>query len=161
MYIIGEWDSLDRHMNHFIPSTENQSLLESLKHLATVDWLLHIDAPHATLPLPDEDGKGQGAGKEYLYGITRHFVKSGERISFEKAFHENKEYLQNHVTEGKIGGGWRVDKEEDKEEFVLFSPWQSVDQHYDFADTEGFEKYGKIREYIDGAEIKHAKMLDI
>ena len=88
-------------------------------------------------------------------------MKSGERISFEKAFHENKEYLQNHVTEGKIGGGWRVDKEEDKEEFVLFSPWQSVDQHYDFADTEGFEKYGKIREYIDGAEIKHAKMLDI
>ena len=31
LYIIGEWDSLGQHMNHFIPSAENQSLLRALK----------------------------------------------------------------------------------------------------------------------------------
>ena len=52
IYIFGEWDSLDQHMNQFIPGAENQALLQSLKGLLTVEWLLHIDASHAELPLP-------------------------------------------------------------------------------------------------------------
>lgn len=113
IYIIGEWDSLDQHMNDFIPSVDNQELLESLKDLLGVDWLLHIDAPHADLPLP---GPGTNNTKVPVYGLVRHFVKDGQKEQFRGTYNNEKRHLQGFVTEGKIGGGWRVDKEGDKEE---------------------------------------------
>jgi heme-degrading monooxygenase HmoA len=162
IYIIGEWDSLDQHMKGFIPGPDNQALLEDLKDLLTVTWLEHIDASHAELPLPkDERRKGQALRGEMVWSIGRHFVKSGEKDAFKETFEENKQYLQEYVTEGRVSGGWRVDKEEGKEEYVLFSPWKSVEQHMGFGKTEGFQKYGRIRKHIDGAEIKHARLLDI
>ena len=54
-----------------------------------------------------------------------------------------------------------MDKEEEKEEYVLFCPWRDIDQHFSFGKTEGFAKYAKIRDYVDGADIKHAKILEL
>jgi quinol monooxygenase YgiN len=162
IYIIGEWDSLDQHMNEFIPGPDNQAVLEGLKDLLTVPRLEHIDAPHADLPLPKTETLRERALRgELVWSIGRHFVKSGEREAFQEMLEENQQYLQDYVTEGSIGGGWRVDKEEGKDEFVLVCPWKSVEQHMEFGKTEGFKKYGGIREYIDGAEIKHARLLDV
>ncbi|KAF3040889.1 hypothetical protein E8E12_003557 [Didymella heteroderae] len=158
IYIIGEWLSLDEHMNSFIRSAENHAVLESLKDLLSVDWLLHIDKPHADLPLP---GPRTNRAKASIYGLVRHFVKSGQREQFQETYESKKRHLQTFVTEGKIGGGWRVDKEGDREEWVLLTPWTSVEQHHAFAETMGFAEYGKIREHIDGAEIKHAQILNI
>lgn len=158
IYIIGEWDSLDQHMNGFIPSAENQALLEDLKDSLSVDWLLHVDTPHADLPLP---AYGKSQPKASVYGLVRHFVKNGRRAQFQETYENEQRYLQAFVTEGTIGGGWRVDKEGDKEEWVLLAPWTSVEQHHGFAETDGFTEYGKIREHIEGAEIKHARILDI
>jgi quinol monooxygenase YgiN len=160
IYVIGEWDSLDQHMNHFIPSEANQALLRDLGPYLTVDWLLHIDAPHAVLPIPKT--KVENEGKEpHVVGIVRHFIRDGEKDEFKETFEENKHHLQEYVTEGKIGGGWRVDPEEGKDEFVLWHPWTEVDQHIKFAGTEGFQKYSKIREHINGAEIKHARLFEV
>ncbi|KAF2632036.1 hypothetical protein BU25DRAFT_138079 [Macroventuria anomochaeta] len=166
IYILGEWESLDRHMNDFIPSTDNLALLESLKNLLSVDWLLHINVPHADLPLPEA---GTSKQKASVYSIVRHFVKDGHRELFQWRFDTEKHHLQDFVSEGKIGGGWRIDKEGgkeggkegDKDEWVLLTPWTSVEQHHAFAETDGFAKYGNIREHIEGAEIKHARILDI
>ena len=158
VYIFGEWDSLDQHMNKFIPSAENQELLESLKDLLSVDWLLHINVPHADVPLPTP---GTDKRKAATYGIGRHFVKNNQRDQFQQTFDAEKHHLQGFVTEGMIGGGWRVDKEDNKEEFTLLTPWTSVEQHYEFAETDGFKEYGRIREHIEGVEIKHARILDI
>lgn len=158
IYIIGEWESLYQHMNGFIPSGENQALLESLKDQLSVDWLLHIDVSHAMLPLPGASATTQ---KNPVYAIVRHFVKDGERALFQQSFETEKHHLQGFITEGTIGGGWRIDKESDKEEWILLSPWTDVEQHHAFAETDGFVKYGRIREYIDGAEIQHARILDI
>lgn len=158
IYIIGEWDSLSQHMNDFIPSSDNQAVLESLKGLLTVDWLQHIDVSHVNLPLPSAGTNKQSAP---VYGIARHFVKSGQRELFQQTFDVEMHHLQDFVIEGKIGGGWRIDKEDGKEEWVLLSPWTSVEQHHAFADMDGFMKYSKIREHIGGAEIKHARVLDI
>jgi heme-degrading monooxygenase HmoA len=158
IYIIGEWDSLDQHTDNFIPSADNQATLESLKGLLSVDWLLHIDAAHADLPLPPSRMNMATAS---VYGLVRHFVKGGQRKKFQEAYDNEKRHLQAFVTEGKIGGGWRVDRDGDKEEWVLLAPWISVEQHHAFAETDGFAEYGKIREHIEGAEIKHARILDI
>ncbi|KAF2463391.1 uncharacterized protein BDR25DRAFT_307829 [Lindgomyces ingoldianus] len=160
LYIIGEWDSLDQHMNNFIPSGDNQAVLESLKNELTVDWLLHIDAPHSALPLPKGTSGTTGGGPQ-LWSIGRHFIKTVEKGKFKETFESHKHFLQDYVTEGTIGSGWRVDPEEGKDEFVLWCPWKEVEQHYEFATTEGFQKYSKIKEYVDGTEIKHAKLLDL
>ncbi|KAJ8114776.1 hypothetical protein OPT61_g3422 [Boeremia exigua] len=158
IYIIGEWESLDQHMNEFIPSTDNQALLESLQGSLSVDWLLHIDVSHAGLPLT---GKGATKQTAPTFAIVRHFIKGGERAQFQQTFDEEKHHLQDFVTEDKIGGGWRVDTEGDEDEWVLLTPWKNVEQHHEFAQTDGFTNYGKIRAHIQGAEIKHARFLDL
>jgi quinol monooxygenase YgiN len=162
IYIIGEWGSLDQHMNHFIPCPENQAVLASLQDALTVPRLEHIDAPHAALPLPKNPRQFEQALRgELIWSISRHFVKDREKQAFHDTFNAKKQYLQDFVTEGTIGGGWRVDKEDGKEEFVLFSPWKSVEQHMQFAETEGWKEYGRIGEFVEGADFKHAKLLDI
>lgn len=158
IYIFGEWNSLDQHMNEFIPSAENRALLEGLKDLLSVDWLLHVDTPHADLPLP---GLGKKQTKAPVYGLVRHFVRNGRRAQFQETYENEKRHLQAFVTGGTIGGGWRVDKEGEEEEWVLLTPWMSVEQHHSFAETDGFTKYGKIQECIEGADIKHARILDL
>lgn len=162
IYIVGEWESLDQHMNHFIPSADNQSLLESLKDQLSVDWLIHADVPHANLPLPNSPTDIEKALRgDVVWSIARHMVKDGKKDDFHRTFEANKHYLQNFITEGTMGGGWRVDCEDGKEEWVLMCPYTSVQQHYEFAKTGEFEKYGLIREWIEGAEIKQVKLLDI
>ncbi|KAF2261925.1 hypothetical protein CC78DRAFT_546236 [Lojkania enalia] len=156
LYIIGEWDSVDQHIDEFIPSADNQAILESLKDVLVVDWLFHIDAPHADLPLPKSTDD-----MKPTFGITRLFVRSGEKGNFQKMFEENRKYLQDFITEGTIGGGWRADPEDGKDEFVVFSPWKDVEQHHAFAKTDGFEKYGRIRDFLEGAEIKHANIIEM
>ena len=162
IYIIGEWDSLEQHLDHFIPGQENQAVLKSLKDEVSVNWLIHIDAPHTNLPLPKNNTERTRAHNgELVWSIVRHFVRESEKDSFKQALKANKHHLQEFVTEGTIGGGWRVDAQDPEAEFVLVCPWTRVEQHSEFAETEGFVKYGQIREYITGAEIKHARLLDI
>jgi quinol monooxygenase YgiN len=162
IYIFGEWESLDQHMNHFIPSPENQALLESLKDSMTVDWLLHANVSHADLPLPKSAAEMAKALRgELVLSVARHFVKSENRERFRQTFEANRNYLQDYITEGEIGGGWRMDIEGGKDEWVLLCPFKNIQQHLDFAETEAFTHYAQIREHIDGAEIKHAKLLDI
>jgi heme-degrading monooxygenase HmoA len=158
IYIIGEWDSLDQHTNDFIPSAENQALLENLKELLSVEWLLHIDASHAALPLP---ASAQNQAKASVYALVRHYVKNGQRAQFQETYENEKRHLQAFVTEGTIGGGWLVDNDGDEEVWMLLTPWTSVEQHHAFAETAGFAEYGRIREHIEGAEIKHARILDM
>jgi quinol monooxygenase YgiN len=162
IYIIGEWESLEQHMNQFIPSADNQAVLESLKDVLTVEWLVHVDVSQANLPLPKDEAQLKAAQSgELIWSIARHFVKDGEKPAFQETLDAKRHYLQDHVMEGTIGGGWRIDKEDQKEEFVLFCPWKSIQQHLDFGKTEAFREYAQIREHIHGAEIKHAKLLDV
>ncbi|KAH7414551.1 hypothetical protein DE146DRAFT_38963 [Phaeosphaeria sp. MPI-PUGE-AT-0046c] len=163
IYIVGEWESLDQHMKHFIPSDGNQALLVLLKDQLSVEWLLHADVSHADLPLPrSKSAIDKAIGGELIFSIARHMVKDGQKEEFQRTFVANRQYLQGFLTEGIMGGGWRIDKEEEgKEEWVLLCPYTSVQQHYDFAKTPEFERYGLIREHMDGAEIKHAKILDV
>lgn len=167
IYVLGEWDSLSQHMNDFIPSATNQSLLETLKDKLSVSWLLHLDTPHASLPLPTTPSQLSQAhlGEQdggLIWSIGRHFIKPASKTSFTTSFETNKHFLSDYVTEGFIAGGWRLDKESSsQEEFVLFCPWKSREQHADFAHTKGFQEYAKIGESIEGVEVRHMRLLDI
>ncbi|OCL13264.1 hypothetical protein AOQ84DRAFT_118195 [Glonium stellatum] len=154
IYVFGEWESLTQHMDAFIPSAQNQELLDAVKDQLAIEGLVHLNVGHASLPSADEVGAADN-----VFSIGRHFVKAGAKDEFAAAFEANKHALQDYATQGKIGGGWRVDKDGNKEEWVLFCPWKNVDEHIGFVNTQGFAEYSKIREYVDGVDIKHAKVI--
>lgn len=154
IYVFGEWESLDQHMNGFVASSENKELLDVLKDQMVIEWVVHLDVEHKDLPSAEEVSDGAK-----VYSIGRHFVKAGQKSDFSETFQGNKHNLQGYVTQGKIGGGWRVDRDGDKEEWVLFCPWKNVDEHMGFVNNEGFAEYAKIRDHIDGVDIKHAMVI--
>jgi hypothetical protein len=162
IYILGEWESLDQHLTEFIPSAENQDVLESLKGLVTVEWLLHIDAPHANLPLPKTATMRNSALQDDLtMVIVRCFVRNGKKADLEETYPENKQHLQEYVAGGIIGGGWRVERENNKDELILFYSFKSVQQVEEPAIMGAFENDGQIQEHIDGIDVKYVKLLDI
>lgn len=159
IFILGAWPSVDFHMQEFIPGQANQELLALLKDQVTVDFMFHLDLDQGVHPLP--------LSKDVI-AVVRHFMKEGDKDGFTATFENNKHELESFVRSDRhVVGGWRVDKgydpsvdgEKRTEEFVLFTAWDSVEHHFGFAKTEGFQRYSKIRNHIDGADIKHAKEL--
>jgi hypothetical protein len=166
IYVIGEWDSLDQHLNDFIPSADNQALLESLKDAITVDSNLeHLDVSNAELPLPTTQAQLEQARRgELVWSIVHCNVKADERHRFLDAFDEELRFLQGHINElkGKTGRGWCVSGKGDKGNVsVALCPWKSVEQHLGFGKTEGYAEVGDIGDFVDEIDVKHAKLLDI
>lgn len=160
IYIIGAWPSVDIHMQEFIPSPANQDLLAILKDDIAVEWMFHLDIDQTKHKLPLH---------RPTVGIVRHFIKDGQKDQFQKTFKENKHHLESFIGgEEAVVGGYRLDfgfdpsleSDRNDDEFVLFTGWNDVEQHGSFAETEGFEKYARIRDHIRGADIKHAVRLN-
>ena len=160
IFILGAWPSVDFHMQEFIPGQPNQEVLELLKDMVTVDWMFHLDLDQSEKPLPL---------KRAIIAIARHFVRDGDKDGFNATFEDNKHELEAFTGgSDQVVGGWRLDKgfdpsitgDKGKDEFVLFTGWDTVEQHFDFAKTEGYQKYSQIRNHINGAESKHAMLLD-
>ncbi|KAF2018640.1 hypothetical protein BU24DRAFT_418160 [Aaosphaeria arxii CBS 175.79] len=160
LYIIGEWDSLDQHMNQFIPSAENQALLEDITPHFTVDWLVHIDAPHAELPIPKATNDHPNGS--HIVSISRLFIQDGQADNFRAAWAEGKHVLEDFVTEGKVGFGFRIDvKEGERQEFFLWSPWKDEAQHHAFVKVDGFEEFVKATQYVTDPIFKHATVFTV
>lgn len=94
-----------------------------------------------------------------VIAISRYFVEHAKKAEFDTAFKNGESYLGAHTAPFTYSGGWRLDKEGDDEEFVLFSGWNKVEDHYGFAETEGFKEFGKIKGALNGAEIKHLQLV--
>ena len=148
VYILGSWHSIEQHMGSWISSPENQALLQLMKDQVQVEWMFHVDIDPFTLPF-----------EKPTLAIARHFVEADKKGGFEEMFHSVKHHLEVFVGgKGLVRGGWRIDKDEEKsgeEEWLLFTGWDSLENHLKFAKTEGFEEYTKIRDF------SHAVKLDV
>lgn len=149
IYILGSWPSVKHHYEVFIPSFENQQALEMVKDLLDVEALLHVDLDPKEVPL-----------RSGFIAITRHHIKAGEREAFDATFAKCKGPLVE-ATEGQLVGGWREDSEEGKEEWVLLTSWEALEDHTQFGNSERFKEYATIRDHVDKFEVKHAKVLNI
>lgn len=157
LYILGSWPSAALHNNTFLPSAENQALLEKVKGQVEVKWMVHIELEQSTIPLDAP-----------TLAIGQHVITPSNNAGFEEAFDDNKHHLE-HFSTRKIAGGWRHEKDERpdggvRDVFVVFSGWDDVDHHNNFAKGEpAFDEYSKIIEWIDkgGFEVKHAVQLDL
>ncbi|CRG86966.1 hypothetical protein PISL3812_03979 [Talaromyces islandicus] len=148
IYILGGWSSVAAHMDDWIPSSANQEALASLADSVEVVWLQHIDIP------PNASKISIDAP---VMAIDRYFIPSTNKSGYEQTFSDTKHHLEEYVAPRSIEGGWRLDStEEGKDEFVLFSAWAAIEDHFKFAESEGFKEFGRIKEFLEGADIKHA-----
>ncbi|KAK3299325.1 uncharacterized protein B0H64DRAFT_439709 [Chaetomium fimeti] len=117
-------------------------------------------------------GKGRGGTGDGGLGsllespvisVRRIFVKRVDRAAFEAKFEEVRGILEGYARPHLVRFGWREDVEdgEDEDEFVLVCGGDSVDQHFAFAESEGFARYGELRELIARVDLKHYKPLSL
>lgn len=174
LYILGGWSSVSTHMQDWIPSQTNQDLLKALSDEVDVKWMFHFDCdPDDVVARFAKKSRDEGG----VISVGRHFVKEGMRAEFEQCWIGNVEALEPFLARGKEGrrSGWRVDwgyvaadgqdgeerKDAEVNEFVLLGAWGKVEDHtVEFVKTEEFQRYGKIRNYVEGAEIRHGKVID-
>lgn len=162
IYIIGKWNSPEAHYA-FLPSAENQKLLELFKedvHIEGKDGkkmqMWHLD--HDVFDVP--------SGAEWVFkapvvSCNQHFVPKEKKFGLIEKFNEVKGLLDDFTKPYGVVGGWRIEKEDEgKEEWVLFSGFESMDHHMEFAKTEGFEKYREIVEFVGGFEVKHLRAVE-
>ncbi|RHZ54379.1 uncharacterized protein CDV56_106056 [Aspergillus thermomutatus] len=146
IYLVGGWDSAQQHYD-WIPSATNQGIMERLSKEMEVVWMFHVDG--------DAARQGELLTEASVVAVGRYFMTAEEKEGFKRVFEETQHHLEGFTKPLPVFKGWRIEKEEGKEEFVLFSGWTEVQQHFDFARSEGFQEFSKINEYVDSAEIKH------
>ena len=154
IYLIGSWSSLAQHMESWIPSPENQALLQLMKDQVEVEWMFHVALDPTTLPI-----------NAPLLAIARHFVARDNKIKFEEVINGVKHRLELRIGSQELGkGGWKIEKDDDRvreEEWVLFSGWESVEKHMDFAETKEFKEYVRIIDLMEGSEIRYATRMSL
>lgn len=160
IYLVGEWQSLEQHYQDMHNNEKwKKTVIEMSQKYFDFQWMCHYDFSMSDVQL--------GAP---VLSIGRHFVSKEKRTDFIQFFAKHKRYLDEYVTEGTVVGGWRVDEgnstkgssldqHKELDEFVLLAPWQDVQQHKSFTESDGFKEYAKIKDLIIDADIKHAHLL--
>ncbi|KAH8598121.1 hypothetical protein B0O99DRAFT_539224 [Bisporella sp. PMI_857] len=163
IYTLGKWDSVAAHAA-FLPSAENQDLLRLLKDdiSASIDRQMkmwHLDGDIFSVKEGERD-----VLQAPTVSLSRHFVPIEKKAGFMNKFVEVKGLLEDYTTTLKVVGGWRIEKEsigdEEREEWALFSGFDSVEAHMGFAKTKGFEKYREIVEFVESFEVRHLARIE-
>lgn len=160
------WESVAAHWD-WIRSAENQRVMGGLaERIVAEDTVLFHVAGGIFGGEKDKGGDGGGLGsllESAVISVGRMFVKRGDRGAFEAKFEEVRGILEGYARPHLVRFGWREDVEEgaEEEEFVVVCGWDSVEQHFAFAESEGFPPYGELRELIARVDLKHYKLLPL
>ncbi|KAJ5581316.1 hypothetical protein N7450_007617 [Penicillium hetheringtonii] len=147
-FLIGGWESVDQHRGEWIISEMNQRLLGKLKDAVDVKWMFHLDIdPSAPVPFSAP-----------IIGVARCFVEQSNKAEFDRLFAAGFEDLKIFTAPYPCFGGWRIDKEGEDEEFVLFTGWNSVEQHQEFYKSELSREFAKTKSVIKQTDVKHVQL---
>jgi heme-degrading monooxygenase HmoA len=161
LYVLGTWPSREAHVETFIPSAANQSILADLADVLEVVWLHHLQAPTGIPVVPATGPVGED--KNAVLSISRHFVDDPRKAEFERVWAEKIGLLDDFTKAGTEAlAGWSIEVEEGKAEFVLVLGWEAVEKHSEFGNSElGREYLGAVRAVLYGGEVKHAEVLEL
>jgi hypothetical protein len=150
IYLLGGWDSVTQHMEKWIPSSTNQTLLELLKDEIDVLWMFHVDVDceEILIDVPNVT-------------IGRYLLEDGGKDSFQETSDATNRYVSEFSSPRPFQGGRRIDKEDNKEEFVLFMDRDDVAHHMSCTGLEGFHGFPTLRDPMDSVEIRHAVRLSL
>jgi hypothetical protein len=167
LYILGSWPSRALHMNSFITTDANRSIVASLKPFVAFasSSVHHISLDPALIPTTAP-----------ILVIRHHAISPMNLASFEESMEAASLHLA-HVSQRPIASGWQIEKAEGggaqgsrpddlgdgSEMFVLFSGWDDLGHHKEFQDSGRGEEYEKVREWIDegGLEVRHAMRVEL
>ncbi|KAK2745270.1 hypothetical protein FQN57_003965 [Myotisia sp. PD_48] len=173
VYVLGTWESLTQHVDDWIPSDENQAILKLIEGKVEVEWLIHLDID------PTESLQASQAGFSLVDApamvIVRHFVNSGKTNKFINGFTSGTDTRKDVTVPFYLRSSRRIDIEtkdghgpgeqelprKEKEEFVSFFTWQGLVNFPMLSETEGFEKYERVVEFLDGFDVKHVKKWEL
>ncbi|KAJ5669807.1 hypothetical protein N7462_010877 [Penicillium macrosclerotiorum] len=150
-YLSGGWNSVEAHCGEWIISETNQKALGQLKDDIDIEWMFHLDIDPSTF-------NSKIPYNAPVIAISRYFVEANRKTEFDSIMKAGVPHLERYTTPFTYSGGWRIDKEGEDEEFVLFSGWNKVEDHFGFASSEAFEEFGKIKNALKGADIKHVRI---
>lgn len=178
LYLLGSWTSVSAHYA-FLPSPENAALLETLKDDVVIgvqgeeeDEGKGIRMFHLECDLfgQAKDGK-RGVLEAPVVAVTRSFVKSNNREAFDKRFEGVKVLLEELSGEYAFMGGWRIEKQKvsddekggegEREEWVMFSGWKSLEEHNKLAHPKVGDKFKAVLEWVEGIEVRHFKAVEL
>ena len=165
IYLLGGWDSVKAHSEEWLASETREKLVATLQDAVEVVWTQHLKLGLEGLQTPTENSDN-GIGKipidAPVLSVGRYFIPKANTAAFQGTFTATKSGLEAFVAPRTMDGGWRLDPEAvadqasvEKEEFVLFGGFGAVEEHSNFAKTEAFKEFSKIRDFMDGFEIKH------
>ncbi|KGO41011.1 hypothetical protein PEXP_083740 [Penicillium expansum] len=124
----------------------NQNLLAQLQSSLDVSWMFHLDVDPSTSKIPLDAP---------VLAITRCFVEASKNDEFDAVFKAAVSHLEAYTAPFSVCGAWRIDKEGEDEEFVLFSGWNKVQDHVAFGESGASKEFGKIKALMKDAEGKH------
>jgi hypothetical protein len=161
LYVLGTWPSREVHVETFVPSAANQSVLAELADVLEVVWLHHLEAPTG-FPLTPATGP-VGEDEKAVLSISRHFMEEARKAEFERAWAEKISLVTGSTKTGTdMIAGWSIEAEEGTAEFDLVLGWETAEKHSEFGDSEpGKEYLGAVRAVLNGGELKHAKVLEL
>ncbi|CAG8132881.1 unnamed protein product [Penicillium olsonii] len=148
-YLVGGWESVEKHTHEWIQSETNQRLLGLLGQDFDVCWMFHLDIDPSVSKLPLDAP---------VIMISRYFVEADKKDVFDAAFKASEPQLAARTAPFSYCGGWRIDRDGEGEEFVLFSGWPKTQDQFEFAESAEFMQLGKIKDWVRGAEIKNTRL---
>lgn len=128
---IGGWPSVEFHQKYMTESEDAQKIVEGGKGLVTVESLVHVDVDYDEI---ERDAP--------VLAINQQKITPGKGEEFGKKFEEMKPLLAKELARyGKLTGGWQMEAEKGKDIYIAFTPWNSKDSHFVWAqdpENEGF-----------------------
>ncbi|KAI1104858.1 hypothetical protein F4804DRAFT_305706 [Jackrogersella minutella] len=152
--LTAHWESVDQH-GIWLESPENKTIFPGLKDHFQLEKTIvfHYDAelfgPSGT------DGELPLLRSPFI-SVNRISIAAGDREAFGRGWDKAKGVLEEFAKPYVVRAGWRVEKEEALEEFVLCCGWTTPERHGEFAEAEGFKKFSAaLSHLIKSRDVKH------
>lgn len=157
IYIVGSWPSIRQHVKDFLPSPANQECLALLKDDIKVEFMFHVDLipEHIPVQMP-------------VMAIERHFVKRMTRDNIVNGS-ETMQAAELYKSASKAcASGWRIEADVTdhrsgghKEEFVVFTGWDSREQHIESRTGHNPGINGDGENHIVAVDMAHAIRMEL
>lgn len=151
IYIIGSWASVAQHRTKFLPSDENQALLQLVDGKFSVEWMFHIDLPIERLPL-----------KVPVMSISRYTLLPAKLQDYATGSIRLRQGLEMRGMNQGFAQGRKIEPGEDRgHEMVMFVGWNSQRRSEEFRQTLEGKAYEDLRKISASVEERHVRLLEM
>lgn len=150
IYIIGSWASMSQHRTKFLPSFENQALLQLVDGKLNVEWMFNIDLPIERLPL-----------KAPVMSIGRYVLSPATLQEYAAASVMLHTGLEMRGMNDGFAQGMKVEPSEDRgHEIVIFVGRDGQERSEEFQQTLEGKAYEDLRKISAGVEERYVRLLE-